>query len=240
LLSGGCALTAKPTPSPAPMADVRGLNCPPPGEHFYVIIFASQSTPKRPAYAHTYGTVVHTVEKEPGKETVVEHHTISWLPATLVIRPLSFHTEPGVNLGLHETMLYAIRNEERVSEWGAYECRPRFFRRFVVQKEFLESGAVGYQCVDNVGESARKGNGCACIHAVTDMDSRFSRANYPLIWYGEDASGNIVQQLHERGWLLRPEVPHPWLDEALGLNAYHIIHRTYKRPLLSIPLSRIT
>ena len=36
-----------------------------------------------------------------------------------------------------------------------YEGRPRFYRRFVVQKQFLESGTVGYQCVDNVGEAAR-------------------------------------------------------------------------------------
>jgi hypothetical protein len=175
-----------------------------------------------------------------GKETILEHHTISWLPATLVIRPLHFRTEPGVNLGLHDTMTYALRNEERISEWGPYECRPRFFHRFLVQKNFLESGAVGYQCVDNVGESARTGNGCACIHAITDMDPLFSRANYPLIWYGEDASANIVGRLHERGSLLQPEVPHDWLNEALGLNAYPIIRRTYRKPLLAIPLSRVT
>src|SRR5690349_15713427 len=62
LLSGGCALTAKQTPTPAPNLDVRGLELPPPGEHFYVIVFGSQSTPKRPAYSHTFATVAHTAE----------------------------------------------------------------------------------------------------------------------------------------------------------------------------------
>src|SRR3954466_2684794 len=100
LLSGGCALTAKKTPTPAPDLDIRGMELPPPGEHFYVLVFASQSTPKRPAYAHSFATVVHTAAKCPGEEAVLEHHTISWLPATLVIRPLYFHPEPGVNLGL--------------------------------------------------------------------------------------------------------------------------------------------
>jgi hypothetical protein len=216
------------------------MELPPPGEHFYVIVFASQSTPKRPAYAHSFATVVHTAEKCPGEETILEHHTISWLPATLVIRPLRFHAEPGDNLPLHDTLRYVLRNEQRVSEWGPYECRPSFYHRFVVQKEFLESGAVGYQAVDNVGEAARTGNACACIHAITDMDPLFSRANYPLIWYGDDASANIVGRMHDRDVLLQPEVTHEWLHEALGLTAYPITRRTYRRPLLSIPLSRVT
>jgi hypothetical protein len=242
LLSGGCALTAKPTPSPAPGTDVRGLDLPPPGEHFYVIVFASQNFLKQPAYSHTFATVAHAAETGGGPcgQTVQQHHTISWLPATLDIHPLRLHPEQGVNLGLLETLDWALKNGERISEWGPYECRPRFYRRFLVQKDFMESGSVGYQCVDNIGESARTGDGCDCIHAITDMDSLFSRANYPLIWYGEDASGNIVERLHERDWLLSATVIHDWLNEPLGLNAYPIIHRRYKKPLLSIPLSRIT
>ena len=87
-------------------------------------------------------------------------------------------------------MAYALGNRERISVWGPYECRPSFFRRFLIQKEFIESGRIGYQCSDNCGEAARIGNGCDCIHAVTDMDPEYGRENYPLIWFGDSAQCN--------------------------------------------------
>jgi hypothetical protein len=108
--------------------------------------------------------------RSPGECPALEAHTISWLPATLDIRPLRLSVEPGVNLDLHETIAYALSNGERVSVWGPYECRPSFYRRFRAQKDFIESGRVGYQCEDNFGEAARTGDGCDCIHAVSDLD----------------------------------------------------------------------
>ena len=89
----------------------------------------------------------------------LESHTISWLPASLKIRPLFLRPEPAVDLGLHETIAYVRDNGERVSMWGPYECRSSFFHRFVIQKEFLDSGRIGYQCNDNNGEAARTGDG---------------------------------------------------------------------------------
>src|SRR5205823_7651151 len=139
--------------------------------------------------------------------------------------PLRLYPEPGANVPLLATLDWAVKNRERLSEWGPYECRPSLYHRFLVQKDFIESGTVGYQCVDNIGESARTGDGCDCIHAITDMDSLFSRANYPLIWFGEDAIANIVERLHDRDWVIHPEVIHTWLNEPLGLTAYPIIPR---------------
>src|SRR4029077_4173862 len=114
--------------------------------------------------------------------------TISWLPATLEVRTWNFHTEKAVNLDLHETLRTVLANGERVSQWGPYECRPNLYNRFLVQKEFLDSGRIGYQAVDTVGESARKGDGCDCIHAMTDMDPMLSRNHYSLIRYGDSAT----------------------------------------------------
>ena len=169
--------------------------------------------------------MVHTVEQGPGCEKVLDHHTISWLPAALVIRPPRLHPEPGVNLSLIDTLEYAIKVRERICLWGPYEIRPSFYQRFLVQKQFLESGAIGYECVDNLGESARTGDGCACMHAITDTDPKYGRANYPLIWYGDAASEHLAYRLRDRGTLVNPEVEHDNLLDPLGLNRYPIVRR---------------
>src|SRR5207245_7230559 len=96
-----------------------------------------------------------------------------------------------------------------------------------VHKAFLDSGSIGYQCVDNVGEAARTGDGSCCIHAVTDMDPEYGRENYPLIWFGDTASEHIDNRFHEAGSLIHPEVEHDWLIAALKLDAYPIVRRHY-------------
>ncbi len=100
LLASGCGLFAVRPPTPAAQIDSAALNDAAPGERFYVLVFASQSVPRTPAYAHTWATVVRAVDR-PGGRPAPEAHTISWLPATLDIRPLRPRVEPGVNLGLH-------------------------------------------------------------------------------------------------------------------------------------------
>jgi hypothetical protein len=235
LLAGGCASYAVRPPTPATNLNLDLKEPPPPCEHFYILVFGSQRVPKTPPYTHSFATVVHTFELGPGEEKVVDFHTISWMPATLKIIPSHLHPEPGVNLDLYESLDNAIREDERISLWGPYECRPSVYKRFLVQKHFLESGAVGYQCVDNVGESARQGNGCACIHAITDMDPEYGRENYPLIWYGDAASEHIVHRLRDADSLLNPDLVHDHLNKQLGLNVYRIVHRQLGDRLLDFP-----
>ncbi len=234
LHAAGCAYFAVRPPTPAAQLDRAAIDEAVPGERYYALVFASLSTPPRPAYSHTWATVVRAVEV-PGAPPAVEAHTISWMPATLVIHPLRRRVEQGVNLRLHETIAYALRNDERVSVWGPYECRPSFYRRFLVQKAFMESGRVGYQCADSFGEAARTGDGCDCIHAVTDMDPEYGRVNYPLIWFGDPASEHLVNRFHERGSLLHPEVEHDWIIERLRLDAYPLVRRHYHDRLLDFP-----
>ena len=68
----------------------------PQGERFYIIVFGSQSTPRRPKYTHTWATVVRVTGADSPGEPAVEEHTISWMPATLNIRPLARIPETGV------------------------------------------------------------------------------------------------------------------------------------------------
>ncbi len=235
LLLAGCALQAVRPPTPATTLQVDRKEPPPPCEHFYVLVWASQRVPKTPAYSHSFATVVHTAEPAPGQVQILDVHTISWLPATLDIRAFAHHPEPGVNLTLRETLDYARRLGERVSLWGPYECRTSFYRRFLVQKAFLENSGVGYQCVDNWGEAAHTGDGCDCLHAVTDADPEFGRENYPLVWFGDAGSEHLAHRLRERGSILNPDVEHGEVLAALGLCAEPIRRRHFGDRLLDFP-----
>ncbi len=192
---GGCAQFAVLPPTPAASMDATGMWEPRAEEKFYLIIFGAQSTPKFARWTHSWVTLIRVRQQGEGCEPELDYFTVSWMPATLVIHPLSFQVEQGVNLDLHETVEYALKKKERVSEWGPYECRPRLYYRTLVQKEFLESGHIGYQCIDDIGESARKGNGCDCIHAFTDEDPLFNRNRYPLRRFGDSASEFVVKLL---------------------------------------------
>jgi hypothetical protein len=146
------------------------------------------------------------------------------MPATLEIHPWQFNPEPGRNLELLETIRMALDHREHVAMWGPYELRPEPYRRFLMQKAFMESGRVGYQCIDTRGGGA-DGSGCDCIHAITDLDPEFPRSYYRLNRFGEAGSRYIVRQVVERDKVITPEVTHDWLLPRLGLCKYPIIRR---------------
>ncbi len=109
--------------------------------------------------------------------------------------------------------------------WGPYEVRKSIYRKFLIQRDFMMSGRVGYQCIDSIGEAARTGKGCDCIHAMTDMDAQFGRKEYPLRKFGDAGSENIVKELVKRDLFINPAQTHDWLITALGLDRYHINRR---------------
>jgi hypothetical protein len=233
LATSGCSFLARQTPTPAreipPSAALT--TAAPPGERYFLLVFGSESRPKRAKYTHSWATMVRITEC-PGNLPAVESHTISWMPATLDIRPLSCRIEQGTNLALCFTIEEMLRHDEHVSVWGPYEVGPSFYHRFQVQKQFLESGRVGYQCIDSFGEAARTGLGCDCIHAITDLDPLFNRSRYPLTYFGEAASRHVVRQLHERPIIIRPHQCNDWLFPLLGLDKYPIERQTWDGPVI--------
>jgi hypothetical protein len=153
------------------------------------------------------------------------------MPATLQIEPLRFTVEPGMNLGLHQTICNSLITCQRIAMWGPYEIKPGLYHRFKIQKAFLESGVIGYQCIDSIGE-ARQGNGCDCIHAITDMDPEYSRGRYPLSYFGIAASANMVWRIMQSPVIMDPRETHDWIVPLLGLDAYPIQRRTYRGPYI--------
>ncbi|MFL5328548.1 MAG: hypothetical protein ACJ8C4_06500 [Gemmataceae bacterium] len=231
-LGVGCAQFAQRPDTPAAKFTVEQLECPPapPTERYYLLVFGSQSTPIRPKYSHTWATVVRVVETGPECASLIETHTISWMPQSLEIRPLSFCVEPGVNLEMHHTIQEMLNNDEKIAVWGPFEIRAGLYRKFVMQQSFLESGTVGYQCIDSVGEAGHCGNGTDCIHAITDIDTSLERGGYPLSQFGERASKHIVDQLARCCGFINQCQTHDWLICALNLKQYPIDHRCYHGP----------
>jgi hypothetical protein len=190
-------------------------------------MFGSLNRLKQPRYTHTWGTLVHTKTVAGKEELEVDEITISWVPTDLMLRPLKLSVRPGTNLGLHETIKYAKENREHIDMWGPYEVWHGLAYRFKIQKEFLDSGVVGYQCVDTIGEAARKGNGCACIHAISDLDPAYSRERYPLVYFGASATENIVDRIMKSPVTIDGQKTHDWLLPRLGLCCDDINRRTY-------------
>jgi hypothetical protein len=227
LTLAGCAGNDVRPPSPAQNINPGELLATPapPNERYYLMIFGSQTTPKVPRFVHTWATIVKVTDQCDGRAPLIEQHTISWMPATLKIKPWRFRVEEGVNLDLHFTIEEMLRHKEHVTMWGPYETWHGLYKRFMVQKAFMESGQVGYQCIDAIGQAPRDGSGCDCIHAVSDMDPMFERTEYALTYFGDAASRNIVRQIRERPVLINPDQTHDWLIPALGLDCYPIIRR---------------
>jgi hypothetical protein len=232
LLAAGCAGPGVRPPSPARDLSIESLLAvsKPEHEHYYILIFGSQLPVQVPRYTHTWATVVKTTELPASPPQVTEVHTISWMPATLDIRPYRCWVEKGTNLDLCTTIKEALRHRERVSLWGPYETWQGLYRRFETQRAFLDAGMIGYQCTDGFGEAARVANGCNCFHALTDMDPEFDRSQYPLLFYGDAAAKNIVRQLFTRPILIHAPQTHDWLIPALGLDCNKIVRRHYDGP----------
>jgi len=232
LLASGCASRAIRPPSPARDLSIESLLAEkqPEHEHYYVLIFSSQLPVRIPRFTHTWATVVRTTEVPGAPAKVVDVQTISWMPATLRIHPFRPWVETGTNLDLSTSIQEMLRHKERISLWGPYETWQGFYWRFSTQAGFLDSGMIGYQCTDQFGEAARKGNGSNCFHALSDMDPQFDRRQYPLLFYGDAAAKNIVRQLCTRPILIHAPETHDWLIPALGLDCQPIIRRQYHGP----------
>jgi hypothetical protein len=194
------------------------------GERYFLMVFGSQSTPKSPRFSHCFGTILRVADPGPGGTPVLEDSfTISWMPATLEIRPLALRAEPGVNLGLKETLDWACSHCQRVSQWGPYEIQPCAYQRILKNFGRIEKGEYLYKAID----VCRRWHGTSsCIHALSGAGTEEGWSPLPLVLYGEDASRCIVRRCLKQGDIIDARTGQfAWLNGALGLDCFPIIHR---------------
>ncbi|HWG42164.1 MAG TPA: hypothetical protein VN688_05210 [Gemmataceae bacterium] len=192
-------------------------------DRYFLIVFASQSHPKIPRLSHTFATIVRVTDAPLGcLNPRIEAYTISWLPQTMKVRPWRLHDEPGENFTLDTTLRWAYENHMHVSEWGPYEIEGDFFTRVYREYIKIENGQFRYKAIDPRQRGARTTD---CIHAVSDIDRQHDRYEYPAIRSGDAVTRKFVRVMHQRGSLIVPSESMAWLESALGLDRYPIIHR---------------
>lgn len=194
----------------------------PPDVRYFVMIFGAESCPKRARFTHSWATMVKAT-RDPAQTGAyqLEAQTISWMPRSLVIRPLALRGECGVNLSLEATFRDCFAKGECVAMWGPYEFDParaaETYSRVCAQVARLNSGCVLYKCIDP--DRGRRSTYISnCIHAVTDLDRYLPRPAYnELRNYGLDASRFVVEVLASRH-RFDVAVVHPWIADALGID----------------------
>jgi hypothetical protein len=192
---------------------------------YFVAVFGAQSTPPAPNYTHTFAAFVKASGDGacPQAYVVQECFVISWLPKTLEVRTRALLPEPGVNLGLHETIKLVLCEKERVSLWGPFQIEQELFDRARDQVALLESGRVRYKALDSGHRSDRVSN---CIHALGSCaEGRRVRILSP--GFGETASWIITNRF--RPWLVDPAHTHEWVFAYLKLDEYPIVRRDLDR-----------
>jgi hypothetical protein len=185
------------------------------GESYYVLVFGAQRRMAEPENAHSFATFVRACDDGAGG-TILEHHTISWLPETLHIRIHTLCAEPGANLPLHDTLHFVLSQGERLALWGPYRIDPWLYARSLRQADRLNSGRVRYKAVDL---GYRVFNVENCIHALSTVPTPYRRLHAYIPTYGHPASRLITLRLRPH---FEGDETHPWVADALGLAAYPI------------------
>lgn len=191
----------------------------PGGDRFSLLVFTAQTAVKHPRATHTWAALV----RHDG-DRVLDVQTISWMPHDLRIKPYDLSVEPGTNLTLADTIGWiTTQTPQQVTLWMPLDASPELAARFDRQKNFLDGGAVGYQCLDFIGEAKLRHNGCNCIHAITPLHDRGLGDVAQL--YG-DASGHyIVEALQRRGLAIPMSGDSARLISTLGLDGVPIRRR---------------
>jgi hypothetical protein len=187
-------------------------------EAYYIILFGSQSTPKRLEFTHTWATYVKVVKEGPDPASYqLTYHTISFLPASLKVRVFAPHPEPAVNLDLYQTLDYVLGNGESVDVWMPMRVTPQLYERSLLQWHRLMRGEALYQAIDPPNDDVYD-----CIHANAALDPDFGQFHYPLIRVGKPATAYIVKQIGKRGRVFDPYEDTLWLIPRLGIDRYPV------------------
>lgn len=199
------------------------------GVRHYILIFASQTHPKIPRFTHTFCTIVRVVDAPPGcPGTLLEAHTISWLPQIMIIHPYRFRAEPGHNFTLEETLRWSAQHRMDVSLWGPYLIEEDFYWKVRNEHDRFERGEYLYRAIDSPRRDEVTSD---CIHAVTDVDQRDGRRTFHILRSGDAVTYKFVSILNGRGRLFLPPEDVSGLMAALGLDVYPLC-------VLPMPLPR--
>lgn len=193
-----------------PLLAARSPAQPPaqPEDHYFVTVFGTGQNPLRARRTHTFATLTHVRQTEVGP--VVENSTISWMPATLRIRPFALRPEPGVNLTQEESFRWAESNGLRTSVWGPFEIPQRRYDLYMARKAELESGTIAYRAIGAWTKSQPVSNCGQSFSRVTTAGQYYQQ---PTPFPGEQGTSELVKRMVR--YAITPMVEHPELLPAV-------------------------
>ncbi len=198
-------------------------------DRYFVLVFASQSSPRIPRYTHTFATLIRIPErKAPQEPFCLQVFTISWLPESMEICPWRLLPEPGVNVDLISTLEWAFQSDQRVVMWGPYEVKEDYAHHFLEKRISLEQGKEKYRTIDPFFFRHVSN----CIHAVKETDLGLNQSRDPLIRFGVASGRHIVTMLYRKRFVVPSGLDHSWIVPLLGLDGYPIEHRRHWLPAL--------
>jgi hypothetical protein len=188
-------------------------------EFYYVLIFGSQDHPKHLRNTHTWATFVRAVGEGPDASAyTLTYHTISWYPASRVVKVWRPFPEQGVNLSLEESLAEVTNNGESVTLWGPFRIEPQLYERSLMVYDLAESGRPQYRAISSRTDLLI----ADCIHAVAAVDPKFGRGHYPLLRIGKPASRYLARQVMMRSVYDQWQNDNDWLVPRLGLDRWRI------------------
>ena len=193
-------------------------------DSYYITVFGSGTLPLRASRTHTFATFTHIQQTPAGP--VAENDTISWMPATLRIRPLAPRPEPGVNLTQEQTFRWIESKGIRTSVWGPFEIKPERYAAYLERKAELESGEVRYRAIGGFTKDATVSN---CGQSFSRAGINGNRFLHPTPFPGEQGTSELVKRAvraaaaEGRTLVERPELrpavvtdPHPLTPREPG------------------------
>lgn len=224
-----CAAFAQPIAAPpyapagsqpfVPPPDSPSANLPsPPGHHYYITIFGSGQNPLRFKRTHTFATITHLQETPDGP--VVENSTISWMPATLNIRPFALRPERGVNLTQEESLRWAESKRLRTSVWGPFEIPERRYYLYMARKAELESGEFAYRATGAWREGQPVSNCGQSFSRVTTAGQYYVQ---PTPFPGEQGTSVLVDRMVR--YAINPLIEYPEVRPLVVDPSAAVIHR---------------
>jgi hypothetical protein len=162
-----CAITLS---SDAQAQSLRG--------RYFVVMWGYQGPTNAAIDAHSFATFYRGIGRG-----VSSPATISWLPATGIVRDRG--PERGKNFSLGATLRLARRHRRTVRAFGPYEIEPKIYQRAHGRIRQLNSGKLAYTMINGPP------NAVNCILAVSAVGGPLSTG-----WsWGFAASRQVAQHL---------------------------------------------
>jgi hypothetical protein len=147
---------------------------------YFVVVWGYQGAGNAAEDAHTFAAFYRGDDLAQGTASPA---TISWLPATRVVR--AFGQEKGKNLSLGETLALARQRKAKVQSYGPYEIKADVYRNAQNRIRELNSGKLAYTMINGAGSAVN------CILAVSAVAGSLSTG-----WnWGYAASTQVAQHL---------------------------------------------